>query len=504
MKLVAMEGKNHRFYIKIEGLTQEDYKDNLKYLKQVVSRSEFRPYVKSFNKMIHESYLISDTYIPAQFYQDILQKFIPLVSQQKIEIENRNILFNMKLNKKDFMEFCHSIVLPPKYDIFNEKYEYQIESVYKALLFQTARIEIGTGGGKTLITYIYCRYLIETFLDKNKQILIIVPRKDLAIQTAAAFKEFDEFNDSNIWVETIYSGSRKVVDAHVVIGTWQSLKEYEKEYFDNFSVLICDEAHSAKAYSIRNDIYNKCFNVQYVFGMTGTYPDYSTIDYLNIVAMFGALVHVKKTKDLIKDGNVCPVLINKIGIDYVGQESEFSKNLIESGYLGSEKYRIEKSFFQNYRPRNEVITKLVKSFEYNHLILVETVAYVEYLAEFIAENCPNKVVEIIHGDIKNREDIKERMKNINNMVLIATYETMSTGVSINNIMHVHFPDGGRSEIRIKQSVGRGLRLHPLKEYLNVFDYQDNMDKSSFKNHAKARNLIYTNEGHPSKQFNIKI
>lgn len=51
---------------------------------------------------------------------------------------------------------------------------------------------------------------------------------------------------------------------------------------------------------------------------------------------------------------------------------------------------------------------------------------------------------------------------------------MSTGVNIPNIMAIHFPDGGRSKIRIKQSVGRGVRLHPKKEFLTVFDYQDQM------------------------------
>ena len=62
------------------------------------------------------------------------------------------------------------------------------------------------------------------------------------------------------------------------------------------------------------------------------------------------------------------------------------------------------------------------------------------------------------------------------IILVATYETMSTGVSINNIMAIHFPDGGKSRIRIRQSCGRGLRLHPKKDYLQVFDYVDNFTK----------------------------
>lgn len=503
MRLIGIQGKNFRNYIQVTDLQNKEELDDLKLLEMVVSRAEYKPYIKSFDKMVRENYFINNTYIPAQFYQDILKNFIPLL-KNKIEVENKHIFFNNDINKEDFWQFAESIVLPPKYNIFDEKYEYQLESVYRALRFKTSRIEVGTGGGKTLITYIYCRYLLEKFIKKDKQILIIVPRKDLVIQTAKAFKEFDEFNDSEIWVETIYSGARRSLDAHIVIGTWQSLKEYDKEYFDDFSVLICDEAHSAKAYSIRNDIYNKCFNVEYVFGMTGTYPEYKSIDYLNIVAMFGPLVFVKKTKELIEDGNVCPVLINKILINYNDEEKEFSKNLIESGIIGSEKYRIEKKYFQNYEPRNKLIAKLCNGFKYNHLILVESVEYVKYLRDYLTELCPDRYIDVIHGTVNDRESIKDEMANRHDMILIATYETMSTGVSINNIMHVHFPDGGRSEIRIKQSIGRGLRLHLLKEYLNVFDYQDQMVRSSYKNHATDRNKIYLNEGLPTKDFTVNI
>lgn len=502
MKLTAVKGKNFRNYIRISDLESIDL-EYLKYLENVVSRTEYKPFARGFNKHVSENYLINKTFIPAQFQQDIIKNFFPIYPK-KIKIENSDIFVNIELNREDFEDFCQNINLPEKFDIYAEKYIYQKESVWNALLFKTSRIEIGTGGGKTLITYMFCKYLVEKFLQENRKILIIVPRVDLVKQTKANFDEFQEYQDTKLRVETIFSGSKRMLDAQIVIGTWQSLKDYDEDYFEEFSVLIGDEAHSAKAYSIRVDIYNKCKNVEYVFGMTGTYPDYNKIDYLNIVAMFGPMVYVKKTKELIEDGNVCPVLINKIDIKYI-EDKDFSKNLILSGITGGEKYRVEKKFFQNNPERLKLIAKLCMGFEYNHLILVETVEYVHKLKDFLTEYCGDKRhIDVIYGDVKNREEIKETMKNRHDMILIATYETMSTGVSINNIMHVHFPDGGRSEIRIKQSVGRGLRLHALKEFLNVFDYQDDMQRSSFKNHANDRNIIYTKEGHPTKSFTVKI
>jgi len=502
MRLTVVPGANNKKYIQVWDLKIEDL-EYVKHLKAIVSRTEYKPFSKGFNKNVSQSYFINETFFPAQFWQDVRKQLQPILPYT-LAIENDHILYNNDISRENFTDYMQTLVLPPKYDIFKEEYFYQMESVFRALLFKIARIEVGTGGGKTLIIYLYCRYIIDNLMPKDKKILIIVPRQLLCKQTAADFIEYDEHNDNPLCVETIYSGSKRIANAQIVIGTYQSLKEFDREYFDDFYAVLCDEVHGAKAYSIRNEIYAKCYHTEYFFGLTGTYPAYNTLDYLNIVAMFGPLVFVKKTKELIADGNVAPVVINKIKINYNAEDGNFSKNLVESGFTGVEKYRIEKKFFQTFEPRNRLITKLINSFEYNHLILVESVEYCIHLKEYISELCPTKYVDIIYGDVKDRDSIITTMKNRHDMVLIATYETMSTGVSINTIMHVHFPDGGRSEIRIKQSVGRGLRLHMLKDFLNVWDYQDNMKGSSFKNHAVERNRIYTDEGHPMKDFEVNL
>ena len=83
------------------------------------------------------------------------------------------------------------------------------------------------------------------------------------------------------------------------------------------------------------------------------------------------------------------------------------------------------------------------------------------------------------------------MRNsIDSFILIGTYGTMSTGINVKNIEQMYFVDGGKSDIRIRQSIGRGIRLYPKKEYCQVFDFYDNMTKSAFANHAKLRMKIY--------------
>lgn len=506
MRLIAMKGRNFRNYIKIEDVTVDDLNNNyFKILESIVSRTEYKPYLQGFNKNLHESYLINKTWIPAQFFQDIITHFFP-VYRGKIDLEQKEVLFNSTINRSNFQDYAESLVLPEHFDIFAEEYAYQLECVFRSILFKTARIEVGTGGGKTLITYMYCRYLIENFLQEDKKILIVVPRTLLAKQTKKNFEEFQELNDVKIPIDTIYSGAKRVHDAKIVIGTWQSLCDYEQDFFDDFSVMICDEAHSAKAYSIRKGIYDKCLNVEYLFGMTGTYPEFKSIDYLNIVAMFGPLVFVKKTHELIDDGNVCPVEIVQVKLKYSDFEKTFSQRLIDSGIVGGEKYRVEKAWFQTHLPRTDIMVDIISENKGNHLILVETVEYVEFLQDYIQDKLPDRKCVIIHGSVKD----KVRSANLDlldtetNLVLIATYETMSTGVSKNAIFYVHFPDGGRSPIRIKQSVGRGLRKHPDKEYLIVFDYQDEIPRCSFKNHASDRNKIYKTEKLPVRSISYDV
>ncbi len=510
MKITTIPGKNNKFFLHFKIENKQDL-ENLEAVRTVVTRSEFLPFIKSFNKTITQSYLFSECFVPASFLQEISKKAIPAFKGEKPIIQNTDILFNNEIKRDQFNEWLNSLILPDYINIIDEKYDYQPESVFRALLFKLSRIEATTGAGKTFITYLYSKYLTQFILNKpefenRNKILIITPRTDLTKQTVSALEEFDEGQGNTMKISSIYAGAKLQVDADVIIGNYQSIKNYDKEWFDQFGCLIVDEVHSSKAFSIKTEIYDKVTNAEYFKGLTGTYPEEKSLDYLNIVSMFGPIVLTKQTKEATEDGIIAPVKINRVNINYI-EDKDFSKNLKESGIIGTEKYRIEKKYFQNNNDRNNIIMDCISKIEGNQVILVETVEYIHQLMELAKQFYPDKYVNKIHGTVsqKERDEIKTYVKEHENSLLICSYETMSTGVNIPNIMAIHFPDGGRSKIRIKQSVGRGVRLHPKKEFLTVFDYQDQMKGSSFMNHWKERNKLYRTEGHDlTQELNYEI
>lgn len=510
MDVKLVKGKNFKNFLKIEKIESIE---ELNALREVLTRKKYLPFIKSFNKTVTSCYLILDTYIPIQFIQDIRENFGTVYKFNILNPEDYKLFYDVDMKRDEFDALLKTIKLPPKFDINKAEYDYQPSSVFKALLMKVARIKVGTGGGKTLITFLYCKFLLNFKFKNNQKILIIVPRKDLVIQTVKAFNEFNEFNEKII-VSSVYSGAKKLANADVVIGTYQSLCNYDDEYFDDFGCVIADEAHTSKAYSIKIEIYNKCINVEYLFAMTATYPDYNTIDYLDIVSMFGPLVHVKTLRELIDDGNICDIKINRLTINYNDKDIKYftkslkaqNKELDEAEQLtGTQIYRAEKCMLQQLDARNKLILSVCKKFNNNQLILVENREYLDTLYSLLYMEMGEgwKIVQI-HGDINDRQSTLDLMESYNKVICVATYETFSTGISVNNIHVVHFPDGGKSMFRVLQGIGRGVRLHELKKYLNVMDYVDNMPYSSYANHARERLKTYKDEKLSTVNIDITI
>ena len=102
------------------------------------------------------------------------------------------------------------------------------------------------------------------------------------------------------------------------------------------------------------------------------------------------------------------------------------------------------------------------------------------------------------------------MENTNDKVkvLVASYGTLSTGVSINAIFNVIFADSFKSEQIIIQSIGRALRLHDDKKKANIFDLVDVFSSKEMSNilfrHFKEREKFYIKRGYPYKITKINI
>lgn len=514
MKFKFLKGKNFKNFVKIVDIETKNDFEVYDIVKKVLERTEYNHFKQGFDKYTSYSYLFKDFIFPYQFWEDVeeeLLKFTHLIPKENIVVEGYHHE-HIEITRESFDEWLNKLKIPEEIVVGDTKYDYQPNSVFKALNRKVARVEIGTSGGKTFSTYLYCRYLIENkpFIDeenKQRRILMVVPSQLLAKQLKADFMSYDRLNDGivtrKISVETIYSGSKKLMDADIVCGTFQSLCNYEEDYFDDFSVMICDELHRARSYSIRNGIYNKLKYCEFYFGMTGTFPKYNSLDYLHIVSMFGPEVLNISATELIERGVANPVNIRSIEINYyedsVAKENKIKdiRDLIPKDVFGTDKYIAEKEYFHNNNKRTNILSKLLNHYKDNSMILVDTVEYCNILYEQLSRECPDKVFDIIHGKVFGRDEIIRKMKSTDqDYVLIGTFGTMSTGVSIKNLTNIYIVDCGKSEQRIRQSIGRAMRLLEGKSDSNIFDFMDNIKNSSFYSHSMERMKIYKEQKFP--------
>jgi superfamily II DNA or RNA helicase len=103
-----------------------------------------------------------------------------------------------------------------------------------------------------------------------------------------------------------------------------------------------------------------------------------------------------------------------------------------------------------------------------------------------------------------REEIREYVENNDDVIIVASNQTYSTGINIKNLHNIIFAHPTKSQVRILQSIGRGLRSHDSKDKCNVYDIADDIRKAKkSKNytlvHFYERLNIYRNS-----EFDIGI
>ena len=111
-------------------------------------------------------------------------------------------------------------------------------------------------------------------------------------------------------------------------------------------------------------------------------------------------------------------------------------------------------------------------------------------------------------DIEKREYFKSSLENGENKVLIASFGTFSTGISVKNIHNIVFAESFKSDKIIRQSIGRGMRLHKDKIKTNIIDISDDFtyqgDKNFLIRHMEKRMEIYDSQGFPYKIYEITL
>jgi superfamily II DNA or RNA helicase len=389
------------------------------------------------------------------------------------------------------------------------------------LKYMNCTEEISTSGGKTLIAYMIFRYL----LDKKglKRMLCIVPNIGLVEQTEDKFKEYEaKCRIENVPWESIaiYGGSdrRGEEDATVVFGTYQSLSKKSELYFSKFDAVIVDETHHAKANSIKS-ILIKCYNSKLKIGLTGSLPKDGSCDSFTIQAYLGPMVYQLHSHQLIEDGNATPVHVVGIEMDYISDDVK--KNLYdlrmqkEDEKDGSKLLNLEKQIAREDRRRLLYVCNIIAKAKKNALVLFADIKnnYGRNIYDWLRENTEKNVHYIDGGtDPERREFFKRKMEEDDDVVLVASVGTFSEGIDILNVHNIYIVESNKSEIIVRQILGRGMRLMEGKEKITVFDFSDNFlygthqwqKKNYLVRHADERRKIYKEKRFPYKLFKVKL
>ncbi len=380
-----------------------------------------------------------------------------------------------------------------------EPHDHQVDAVCHAMNQSRCVLLSPTASGKSLAIYSLCRHYQNT-IAPNRKILIVVPTISLVAQMYADFKDYSSTTKWNAEknCHRITAGEAKLTDKQIVISTWQSIYKLPRAWFDNFEVVIGDEAHLFKAQSL-NSIMNKLIDCPYRMALTGTL-DGSKIHKLAIEGMFGPVHRVITTKELMDRNLLTALRIECIMLRY---PPDVRKIVCGLDYHGEIEWLI------GCEKRNEFIAHLASATRGNTLVLFN---YVEKhgkpLYELIkktTENMENRKVFFVAGEteLEQREGIRNIVEEEENAIIVASYGTFSTGINIKSLKNVIFASPSKSRIRVLQSIGRQLRKCDGKHIAKLYDLADDLHHNENLNYT-LKHFLKRIRIYESEQFRYKL
>jgi superfamily II DNA or RNA helicase len=483
-------------FLRIDEVTELELEQLRISLTKRIDSWRFNPLVKKGVWDGYVSYIRDDKWIPAGLWKYV----IGVCKEYKFDVKINGIrrLIDSDMNAESFeqwaLDFFKDSEITPR--------DYQIETAYNILKFRKCLAELATSAGKTLIAFLTVAYMLEK--QKAEKILFIVPNVSLVVQAHEDFHEYNYMNRIPLRIQQIFAGQKIKSNKNIVIGTYQSLIKKPKEYFEEFDAVIVDETHKAKSASIKT-ILQKCTTASYKFGLSGTLPKDGTLDKLTLLSQTGPVISEVKAAFLQKEGHIAKCAVKVIEMNYAteSQRSAFQE-LAQNKYENKDVFQLEQNFVIQNDARLNFISNVISRIPRNSLVLFHRIEHGKRLYEKLRQESNKRVFYVDGGTDKDiREEYKKKMEAGEEVVIVASYGTFSTGISIKKIHNIFFTESFKSEVIIRQSIGRGLRQHSSKDRVLIIDFVDDIRTIEWDNylykHGKVRQSIYKQE-----KFNYSI
>jgi len=477
-------------FLRIDEVTELELEQITISLTKRIDSWRFNPLVKRGVWDGYVSYIKDDKWIPAGLWRYVMN----ICKEYKYDLKINGIkrLIDPNINAESFEAYALDLFkgseMTPR--------DYQIDAAYNILKFRKCLAELATSAGKTLISFLTVAYMLEK--KKATKILFIVPNVSLVVQAHEDFHDYNYRNRIDLRIQQIFAGQKLKDNKNIIIGTYQSLVKKPNEYFADFDAVIVDETHKAKSASIKT-ILQKCVNAQYRYGLSGTLPKNGTLDQLTLMSQTGPVITEIKAAFLQREGYIAKCAVKVIEMDYATDKQKTAlMELAQNKYENKDVFSLEQNFVINNAARLDFISNVIGKVPRNSLVLFHRIEHGQRLYEKLRQESDKRVFYVDGGTSTDiREEYKKKMEAGEEIVIVASYGTFSTGISIKKIHNIFFTESFKSEVIIRQSIGRGLRQHESKDKVLIIDFVDNIRTIEWDNylykHGKARQAIYKQE-----------
>ena len=389
------------------------------------------------------------------------------------------------ITREQFEDDVKQIMAGSKY----QPRDYQLNAVFAALNEKKGVLECCTSSGKSLMIYLFLRILM---MEKGlKKMLLIVPSIMLVTQM---YKDFEDYGWSDLdkWCELQDKDHVPTFEKSILITTWQSLMKQDITFYAAQEAVVVDECHGVRGVRL-GDMLKYCANATFKIGTTGTLPTAQDERY-DVKSVLGNTLYKITSDELIKMGFLTKIIVANMFLQYPmdfileNQERTFPE---------------EVRLVEEYEPRMTILTKILEHTPQNHnmLLLCNHVDHVKATIDYLKEHHPERTIVKITGTVKaaEREFIRVNAEESEGLIIVATYGTMSTGVNIKKIHEIVLFANSKSKIKVLQSLGRGLRKHPEKAKVIIYDVVDDMRWKSKRGKVHS-NYLYDHWVERSKYY----
>ena len=357
--------------------------------------------------------------------------------------------------------------------------DYQIDTINSVIPSTKGLYDLATNAGKTAICL-----GISKLLDPFIKTVVIVPSEKLSRQTA---KDYRKSSLNTLLLESKIKPKdreKKIQEARHIITTLKLFLNEYRHFHEKYAIIL-DEAH------IFGDVTADVLRFEMAhcpirLGFTGTIPKDRLKSQKLKATIGGDIINTVKTDELISRGFASTVDIQVYRTSHI----EFEKMILEmrndSDIEATDVYQMEESYLNSNKKRIHAIAEFIKSFDIKNTLILCHPPMGEALVEIFGgvfirdEVCTDE-----------RDRLFEMFGSIDDHCQVASYGTSSTGISENRIFRIVLIDVGKNETRVKQSIGRGLRLDGEHNHIDIIDIS--ADTWYSKNHRSERLKLYKSE-----------